>query len=125
MEYNKIHHAVTDGDDMGAIYYGRDPSERGNKVRNNFFHDIGNDHGLIVSVYRDDGACGMEVTGNIFFKAGRHDVLIGGGSDNVYRNNIFIGSATVFHLDNRLMGWAKSKPRSKRNIRRKVARSKL
>ena len=45
IEYNSIHHAVTDGDDMGAIYYGRDPSEFGNKVQYNFFHHIGNDHG--------------------------------------------------------------------------------
>ncbi|HMK16822.1 MAG TPA: right-handed parallel beta-helix repeat-containing protein [Chitinophagaceae bacterium] len=107
IEYNVIHHAVTDGDDMGAIYYGRDPSEFGNKVQYNFFHHIGNDHGLIVSVYHDDGACGMEVTGNIFYLAGMRSVLIGGGSDNVYRNNIFIGSPMAFHLDNRLMGWAK------------------
>ncbi|TMI86841.1 MAG: right-handed parallel beta-helix repeat-containing protein, partial [Bacteroidetes bacterium] len=82
IEYNSIHHAVTDGDDMGAIYYGRDPSEFGNKVQYNFFHHIGNDHGLIVSVYHDDGACGMEVTGNIFYLAGMRSVLIGGGSDN-------------------------------------------
>ncbi len=108
IEYNSIHHAVTDGDDMGAIYYGRDPSEFGNKVQYNFFHHIGNDHGLIVSVYHDDGACGMEVTGNIFYLAGMRSVLIGGGSDNIYRNNIFIGSPIAFHLDNRLMGWAKS-----------------
>jgi hypothetical protein len=108
IEYNVIHHAVTDGDDMGAIYYGRDPSEFGNKVQYNFFHHIGNDHGLIVSVYHDDGACGMEVTGNIFYMAGMRSVLIGGGSDNVYRNNIFIGSLMAFHLDNRLMGWAKA-----------------
>jgi len=108
IEYNSIHHAVTDGDDMGAIYYGRDPSEQGNKVQYNFFHHIGNDHGLLVSVYHDDGACGMEVTGNIFYLAGRYSVLIGGGSDNVYRNNIFIESSTAFHLDNRLMGWAKA-----------------
>jgi len=107
IEYNSIHHAVTDGDDMGAIYYGRDPSEFGNKVQYNFFHHIGNDHGLIVSVYHDDGACGMEVTGNIFYLAGKRSVLIGGGSDNVYRNNIFIESPMAFHLDNRLMGWAK------------------
>ena len=108
IEYNSIHHAVTDGDDMGAIYYGRDPSEFGNKVQYNFFHHIGNDHGLIVSVYHDDGACGMEVTGNIFYMAGMRSVLIGGGSDNVYRNNIFIESPMAFHLDNRLMGWAKA-----------------
>ncbi|HEY6503593.1 MAG TPA: right-handed parallel beta-helix repeat-containing protein [Chitinophagaceae bacterium] len=108
IEYNSIHHAVTDGDDMGAIYYGRDPSEFGNKVQYNFFHHIGNDHGLIVSVYHDDGACGMEVTGNIFYLAGMRSVLMGGGSDNVYRNNIFIESPMAFHLDNRLMGWAKA-----------------
>jgi hypothetical protein len=108
IEYNSIHHAVTDGDDMGAIYYGRDPSEFGNKVQYNFFHHIGNDHGLIVSVYHDDGACGMEVTGNIFYLAGKRSVLIGGGSDNAYRNNIFIESPMAFHLDNRLMGWAKA-----------------
>jgi len=108
IEYNSIHHAVTDGDDMGAIYYGRDPSEFGNKVQYNFFHHIGNDNGLIVSVYHDDGACGMEVTGNIFYLAGMRSVLIGGGSDNVYRNNIFIESPMAFHLDNRLMGWAKA-----------------
>lgn len=108
IEYNSIHHAVTDGDDMGAIYYGRDPSELGNKVRYNFFHHIGNEHGLIVAVYHDDGACGMEVTGNIFYLAGSRSILIGGGNDNVYRNNIFIESPMAFHIDNRLLGWAKS-----------------
>ncbi|WP_316817677.1 right-handed parallel beta-helix repeat-containing protein [Pedobacter nyackensis] len=107
IELNNIHHAVTDGDDMGAIYYGRDPSELGNIVKHNFFHHIGNDHGLIVSVYHDDGACGMEVTGNVFYKAGSKSVLIGGGHDNVYRNNIFINADIAFHLDNRQQNWAK------------------
>ena len=108
IEYNNIHDAVTDGDDMGAIYYGRDPSELGNKVRYNFFHHIGNSHGIIMAVYHDDGACGMEVTGNVFYKAGSRTVMIGGGNDNVYRNNIFIDCPLAFHLDNRLMGWAKN-----------------
>ena len=108
IELNNIHHAVTDGDDMGAIYYGRDPSEFGNRVRYNFFHHIGNDHGMIMAVYHDDGACGMEVTGNVFYKAGSRTVMIGGGNDNVYRNNIFIDCPLAFHLDNRLQGWAKS-----------------
>ncbi len=103
---NIIHHAVTDGDDMGAIYYGRDPSAFGNKVVNNFFHHIGNDHGTIMAVYHDDGACGMEVTGNVFYKAGMRTVMIGGGNDNVYRNNIFIDLPMAFHLDNRLQGWS-------------------
>jgi hypothetical protein len=107
IEKNNIHHAVTDGDDMGAIYYGRDPSEFGNKVRHNFFHHLGNDHGYLVAVYHDDGACGMEVYGNVFYKAGSRASLIGGGSDNVYRNNLFIDCQQAIHLDNRLQGWAK------------------
>ena len=108
IEYNIIHHAVTDGDDMGAIYYGRDPSEFGNKVQYNFFHHIGNDHGVIMAVYHDDGACGMEVTGNIFYKAGSKTVMIGGGNDNTYKHNIFINQQLAYHLDNRLMHWAKN-----------------
>jgi hypothetical protein len=62
---------------------------------------------MIMAVYHDDGACGMEVTGNIFYKAGSRTVMIGGGQDNVYRNNIFIDCPLAFHLDNRQQGWAK------------------
>jgi len=108
IEKNIIHDAVTDGDDMGALYYGRDPSESGNKLINNFFHHIGNNHGTIMAVYHDDGACGMEVTGNIFYKAGSRTVMIGGGNDNVYRNNIFIDCPLAFHIDNRLQHWAEN-----------------
>jgi hypothetical protein len=108
IELNNIHDAVIDGDDMGAIYYGRDPSELGNKIRNNFFHHIGNAHGVIMAVYHDDGACGAEVTGNVFYKAGSRTVMIGGGNDNKYYNNIFIDCPMAFHLDNRLMGWSKN-----------------
>jgi alpha-glucosidase len=108
LEANNIHDAVTDGDDMGAIYYGRNPGERGNRVLHNFIHHIGNGRGIIAAVYHDDGACGMEVSGNIFYKAGSMTVLIGGGSDNVYRNNMFIDCPLAFHLDDRLMNWAKA-----------------
>ncbi|HJS53494.1 MAG TPA: right-handed parallel beta-helix repeat-containing protein, partial [Chitinophagaceae bacterium] len=107
IELNNIHHAVTDGDDMGAIYYGRNPGELGNKIKNNFFHHIGNEYGIIAAVYHDDGACGMEVTGNVFYKAGSRTILIGGGNDNIYRDNIFIDCPLAFHIDSRLTGWAK------------------
>jgi hypothetical protein len=108
IELNNIHDAARDGDDMGAVYYGRNPTELGNKIKNNFFHHIGNEHGTIMAIYHDDGACGMEVTGNIFYKAGSRTVMIGGGNDNVYRNNIFIDCPMAFHLDARLSGWAKA-----------------
>lgn len=92
-------------DDQGAIYYGRDPSERGNVIRYNYFHELSPRH-RVTATYHDDGACGSEVYGNIYFNAGSLPVLIGGGMDHAYYNNIFIGSPTALHLDNRLQNWA-------------------
>lgn len=111
IEYNEIHHAVMTGDDMGAIYYGRDPSEFGTVVRYNLFHHLGTGdmragHRKIIGVYHDDGACGLTVTGNVFYKAGSRGANIGGGNDNIYTNNIFIDGKVAINHDNRLQGWA-------------------
>lgn len=105
IQYNIIHDAVTDGHDMGAVYYGRNPSEQGNVIRYNYFHHNGNKDGVIMSVYHDDGACGMTVYGNVFYKPGNVAVMIGGGNDIVYKNNIFVDAPLAFHVDNRLQNW--------------------
>ncbi len=105
IEYNNIYDVCLDIDDQGAIYYGRNPSERGNIVRYNYLHHLGGEHNT-VAVYHDDGACGMDVIGNIFFKAGSMPVLLGGGSDNTYKNNLFVDSPLAIHIDNRLQNWA-------------------
>jgi len=107
IEYNYIHDVCLEVRDQGAVYYGRDPSERGLVIRYNYFENIP-DHYHTCAVYHDDGACGMTVHGNVFNKAGRWTVLIGGGSDNVYYNNIFIGSQIGIHVDNRLDNWGAS-----------------
>jgi len=108
IEYNNIHDVCTETDDVGAIYYGRNPSERGHLVRYNYFHNISAVHST-SAVYHDDGACGMEVLGNVFYKAGKMPALIGGGSDDPYINNIFIDSPCAIHIDDRLQSasWAK------------------
>ena len=106
IEYNNIHDVCRVTDDVGALYYGRNPSERGLQVRYNYFHNISEVH-RCSAVYHDDGACGMSVFGNIFYKAGSMPVLIGGGSDNSYVNNIFIDCPLAIHVDDRLLGWAK------------------
>lgn len=49
----------------------------------------------------------MYVYGNILYKAGLQPVLLGGGSDNHYKNNIFIGTPYGLYVDNRLENWAK------------------
>ncbi len=101
IEYNNIHDVCQVTDDVGALYYGRNPSMRGLLVRYNYFHHINDTH-RCSAVYHDDGACGMEVTGNVFYKAGSMPVLIGGGSDNPYTNNIFIDCPIAIHIDDRL-----------------------
>lgn len=107
IEYNYIHDVCLEVEDQGAVYYGRDPSERGNIIRYNFFRDIP-DHYNTCAVYHDDGACGLQVFSNVFLNAGKWNALIGGGSDNVYINNIFIGSIYGIHIDNRLQNWSES-----------------
>lgn len=106
IEYNEISEACNFIDDQGAIYMGRDPSEFGNIIRWNFFHDIGH-LGMTMAVYFDDGACGSLLYGNVFYKAGSRTVMVGGGSYNHIFNNIFIDSKMAFHLDDRLANWSK------------------
>lgn len=111
IEYCRITNVCTEVDDQGAIYYGRDPSEQGNIIRYNYFKDLSPRH-RVTATYHDDGACGSEVYGNIYFRAGSLPVLIGGGSDHHYYNNIFIESPVAIHIDNRLQNWAANMAKS-------------
>ena len=104
IEYNNIHDVCMVTDDVGALYYGRNPSERGHVVQFNYFHNISDIHSS-SAIYHDDGACGMKVFGNVFYKAGSKTVLIGGGSDNPYINNIFIDCKRTIDIDDRLQSY--------------------
>lgn len=107
IELCKITNVCREVDDQGAIYYGRDPSELGNVIRYCYFRELSPRH-RVTATYHDDGACGAEVYGNIYYKAGSLPVLIGGGHDNHYRHNIFIDSPVAIHLDNRMQNWGTS-----------------
>lgn len=80
-------------------------------MKNNFFHHLGSNndknHGT-CAVYHDDGACGMNVISNIFYKTGTRASLVGGGFDNEYRNNLFIQTPLAISVDMRFRGWAKN-----------------
>lgn len=107
IEYCEIYNVCNEIDDLGAIYYGRDQSDQGNALMYNYVHDL-SDKRRVSAFYHDDGACGMYVYGNILYKAGLQPVLIGGGSDNHYKNNIFIDMPHGLYVDNRLQNWAQS-----------------
>jgi len=89
--------------DAGAVYTGADPASAGNVISNNFFENIGNsDSASVSAIYLDDGGSGMEVDGNVFYKAGTPGtyhmgaIHINGGGNNYFRNNYFIDCHQAF-----------------------------
>lgn len=106
IELCKITNVCGEVDDQGAIYYGRDASERGSVIRYCYFKELSPRH-RVTATYHDDGACDTKVYGNVYHRAGSLPVLIGGGHDNTYTNNIFIESPVAIHIDNRMQGWGK------------------
>lgn len=104
IEYCNIHNVCSEIDDLGAIYNGRDKTELGNKLMYNYVHHLSAKH-RVAGFYHDDGACNMTVIGNILYKAGLHPVLVGGGSDHYYENNIFINCPYGLYIDDRMTHW--------------------
>jgi len=95
IELNEIHHAMLQGEEMGAFYMGRDSSEYGNVLRHNFFHHVGNPDARkqgCFGIHLDDGSCGLLVEGNIFYNCS-HETGLNGGKNHRIVNNIFVDNA--------------------------------
>lgn len=111
IEYNEIYNGVLEASDIGAIYWGRNPTELGMTIRYNYFHDIGNKYGGYgqQSVFWDDGASGPYMYGNVFYR-GTRTADQGGGPDNCYavktnggqygllKNNIFVDAPSAAYF---------------------------
>lgn len=91
-EYNNIHHVALNSDDTSPWYIGRDPSDRGNIIRYNYFHHCGNPDRMNMGIYCDDSSTDVLVFGNVFYKMNtNHGVLFSnGGWDLKMKNNIVI-----------------------------------
>lgn len=105
IKYANIHHVCQEIHDQGAIYYGRNPTERGHTIEYTYFHDIQSPFD-IRAIYHDDGACGMKVHGCIFNNISATPIQIGGGQDITYTNNIFMNLPSAITIDARLKTWA-------------------
>ena len=107
MEYNEVYRVVTESDDQGGVDMYGDASYRGNVIRYNYFHHIGNWHHQNeelpigeAGVRLDDAISGVLVHGNVFYRCGAGRAGFGGeqihgGKDNIVSNNIFAGSRTA------------------------------
>ncbi len=101
IEYNEFYDCVKESADMGAIYFGRDPSLMGTVIRYNWFHDIGNPYGGIgqQSIFIDDGNNGAWIYGNIFDK-GTYDsaaIKTHGAQFSHMTGNIFVDMPSCYY----------------------------
>jgi hypothetical protein len=106
LEYNEIYNVATETDDVGAIYTGRDWTFRGNIIRYNFLHNIDNNVGNfnVSGIYLDDCMSSAEVYGNVFYKV-KNPIFIGGGRDNIIKNNIIVECKNSINFDERGLTW--------------------
>ena len=108
VEYNDIFNVCQQGGDTGAIYMGKDQTQRGIIVRWNYIHVCVSVWGAdqLQAVYIDDCLCGVQVYGNIIEGTDR-GVLIGGGRDNIVENNLFrnVAGSWITHVDARGLDW--------------------
>lgn len=102
IEKNHLEKLVMDVHDNGGIYIGRNPSERGNVIRHNYFSEMGTEGFKNCAIHLDDFACATLIEGNVFYKASKSDfgdILINGGSDNTIRDNVFINGSHVLWIE--------------------------
>lgn len=96
IELNEVHNIALDSGDVGAFYTTNDWTSRGNILRYNFVH-----HATAANAfYMDDGDCGDLITGNVIYQTS-YGPFIGGGHDNIVRNNLVIESKRGLHMDSR------------------------
>ena len=98
--------------DSGAFYSGYSWVKRGNSVTSSHFRDIVNIERIyngypsVQGVYLDDQMSGWSIVGNRFENVMQGSML-GGGRDNVFAANVFIGvtHGQAVEYDNRGQSW--------------------
>ncbi len=100
LEYNRVHRALLETEDQGAMELFGNATYRGVVFRHNVFTDIGGDtpmHGPAgrAALRFDDAISGMLVYGNLFVRAAQSfgAINLNGGRDHVIDNNLFVDCA--------------------------------
>jgi len=95
VEFNEIHSVVYETDDQGGLDMFFNPSYRGNVLRYNFWHHLGDGQDRLsrAGIRLDDAICGTLVYGNVFYRCSEGyfgGVQIHGGKENILDNNLFV-----------------------------------
>ena len=105
IEGNHVHHVVLETGDAGAICTGRDWTSHGNVLRGNLVHDVpGSDDRYQNAFYVDDMSSGITIESNLVVRC-NWGVLVGGGRDDVVRDNAFVACGKAISYDARGVGW--------------------
>ncbi len=95
ISYNEIYDVLKECDDAGAIYVGKTWIDRGNKITNNYFHDISSDitetTNSVAGIFLDDHYAGAYIEGNVFANIAGHGVRGNQGREHYIANNLFVG----------------------------------
>ncbi len=92
--YNEVSEVCKLTNDCGAIYTaGKDFTQRGNRICNNYIHDVNASEASSLSgpagVYLDAMSSGNFITGNTIVRV-THPMLIGGGRENTITGNVIV-----------------------------------
>jgi len=94
IEFNEIYEVVRETDDQGGLDMWFNPTYRGDVIRYNFWHDIGNDRECGQAGIRlDDAISEVVVYGNVFLRCSHAQfggLQIHGGKENIVENNLFV-----------------------------------
>ena len=108
--YNELYNLVNEPCDAGAIYTGRNYTNRGIEIAYNYIHDIDTTATkggsiFVAGLYYDDLMSSVNTHHNIMYKCNL-GIMIGGGRDHVFENNIIADCDNGVFFDARGVGWA-------------------
>lgn len=105
ISFNNIYDCCYLSEDAGVIYScARNWLQQGTVIANNFIQQT-----KPIGIYLDDFTSGVVCSNNVVVFA-NYPLLIGGGINNIYKNNINYGreNAIAWHVNNRGVNWSSS-----------------
>jgi len=92
IEYNETYDVCLETDDCGAYYHGRVYDSYGTVIRYNYIYNVGRNRSYAHGIYYDDAISGQTAYGNVIANITGYGFLVGGGRDNVVKDNLIINT---------------------------------
>ena len=92
IEYNVFDRMMMNSTDGGAIYDNQDVDRRDIVIRYNLIMNMPLTSMGEYGIYIDQCQCGLQIYSNLFYNGGGQVVLVGGGRDNLIRDNAIIST---------------------------------